>query len=353
MDVDALSNSHKLRAVVLTWLSLVLAFGSLIFGAYNFFIYNETLLASCHLVFSFYSFYLYFLAKQFRHSYRSIIVFTSMLAFIISLATSILPFENAIFVWGSFVPVFFYLLLGTKQGCISTVVFFLIQTAIITTKASFESASSNSMLVLNITACYLAVWVTAHIFESNRKKAETSLSLLASKDSLTNTYNRLALTHQFPSLQRTANAPLSLLILDIDFFKQVNDRFGHSTGDKVLIEVAKLLRDTIGEDQVFRIGGEEFCLTLPHTDLVQAERYAEAIREKVASHSFTALVPSINVTVSIGVCECNPVVKLEDVLIKADVELYRAKKNGRNQVMVCSEQKHSALSSVPLAAKLD
>ncbi|MGF1694305.1 diguanylate cyclase [Vibrio lamellibrachiae] len=347
MDVDVLSNSHKLRANVLTWLCLVLATVSVVFSAYNMLVLNEFLLAFCHAVFSAYSFYLSYLSKQLRHSYRSIIVFTSMLALIVCLATYLLPIENGTFIWGIFFPIFYYLLLGQKHGFIHTCLFFIVQISIIVIKLNFYPSQLNNMLILNMTTCYLFVWLTAHIFESNRKKSELSLSVLASKDVLTNTYNRLALTHQFPIFQRFENAPFSLLILDIDFFKQVNDQFGHSIGDKVLVETAKLLKKAIGESQVFRIGGEEFCLTLPHTDVIQAEKLAEVIRELIASHSFNLAAEPIRLTVSIGVCECSPIIKLEDVLIKADAELYRAKKNGRNQVMVCSEQKQHALSSTP------
>lgn len=345
MDADVLSNSHKLRAAVLTWLSLILAIGSVIFAAYNLFVLKQNLLALSHIVFAGYSFYLSNLSKNFRHSYRSILVFTSMLALIVCLAIYVLPVEYGTFVWGCFFPIFYYLLLGKKYGFINTLVFFIAHISISVSKINFFPSQFNNMLILNMVICYLFIWFTAHIFESNRKKSELSLSVLAAKDALTNTYNRLALNHQFPILQQNKNVPLSLLILDIDYFKQINDEFGHSVGDKVLIETAIVLKKIIGESQVFRIGGEEFCLTLPHTDAFQAEQTAEAVRESIANHRFKMVEHPIKLTVSIGVCECSDTIQLEQVLIKADTELYRAKKNGRNQVMVCSEQKQHALTS--------
>ncbi|MEZ9231474.1 GGDEF domain-containing protein [Vibrio amylolyticus] len=350
MDVDVLSNSHKLRAAVLTWLSLILAIGSVIFAAYNVIILKENLLALSHIVFAGYSFYLANLSKNLRHSYRSIIVFTSMLALIVCLANYLLPVEYGTFVWGCFFPIFYYLLLGKKYGFINTLVFFIAHASISVSKINYFPSQFTNMLILNMVICYLFIWFTAHIFESNRKKSELSLSVLAAKDALTNTYNRLALNHQFPVLQTNKNIPLSLLILDIDFFKQINDEFGHSVGDKVLIETAMILKKIIGESQVFRIGGEEFCLTLPHTDLIQAEHLAEAVRENIANHRFKMVDQPIKLTVSIGVCECSSTIKLEEVLIKADAELYRAKKNGRNQVMVCSEQKQQALTTSETSA---
>ncbi|MCK6261654.1 diguanylate cyclase [Vibrio sp. ZSDE26] len=344
MDADVLSNSHKLRAAVITWLSLILGITSFIFSAYNFAILNESLLAVCHLVFALYSLYLSLRSRQFQHTYRSILVFTTMLASIVNLATFLLPLENAVFVWSCFFPLFFYLLLGQKYGSVNSAVFFALQIAIITFKMRLTGIEFNIMILLNLSTSYFAIWLIAHLFESNRKKSELSLSVLASKDVLTNAYNRLALTHQYPILQRAENAPLSLLILDIDFFKQVNDQYGHSVGDMVLVETTKLLKKNIGESQVFRIGGEEFCITLPHTDLIQAERLAEVLRETIATHTFQLSSQPLKLTVSIGVCECSPAINLDEVLAKADSELYRAKKNGRNQVMVCSEQKKEAIS---------
>jgi diguanylate cyclase (GGDEF)-like protein len=250
-----------------------------------------------------------------------------------------LPIENGTFIWGCTFPIFYYLLLGKKCGLINSTVFFAIHLFITISKIGFSPDQISNMLVLNMAVCYLLVWFTSHIFESNREKSELNLSVLAAKDALTNTYNRLALNHQFPLLQKHDNAPLSLLILDIDFFKQINDQFGHSVGDKVLIETAIVLKKIIGESQVFRIGGEEFCITLPHTDLNQAENFAEALRQSIADHHYKTVDHPIQLTVSIGVCECSSDIELDDVLVKADIELYRAKKNGRNQVMVCSEQK--------------
>ncbi|MCW8332529.1 diguanylate cyclase [Vibrio paucivorans] len=338
MDLDVLSNSHKLRAAILTWISITLGFIASGFAVYNYAVGTGWFLVISEALFAVYSFWLYSAAKKRTHNYLSIILFVAFLAVIVLGGTLNRPLESGLFIWTCFFPIFFYLLLGKKNGLLATGFMAIIQIAVVLYKIQLGTSFIGTPLILNLLFCYLSIWVVSHIFESNRKKAEVSLGVLASKDVLTNTYNRLALTYQFPVLQRKESAPLCLLILDIDFFKQVNDQFGHSVGDKVLIETALLLQKFVGESQVFRIGGEEFCITLQHTDLKQAEAVAEAIRHEVSVNQFHHGSQAINLTVSIGVCACDGITELEDVLLKADSELYRAKQNGRNQVMVCASQ---------------
>jgi diguanylate cyclase (GGDEF)-like protein len=130
----------------------------------------------------------------------------------------------------------------------------------------------------------------------------------------------------------------------LDFFKQVNDQYGHDVGDKVLVETAALLDALSDEHLVYRIGGEEFCIALHDSDLLQATYKAEQIRHAIERYDFNGAEVAIKLTASIGVYQCHHFDSLESVLKEADKELYKAKKNGRNQVMVCNEQA-SALSS--------
>ena len=163
------------------------------------------------------------------------------------------------------------------------------------------------------------------------------LTELAIIDGLTDTYVRRHFMERFgEELARSERMglPLSLLMLDIDHFKQHNDEMGHLVGDVILKEVARLLKRSIREiDLVGRYGGEEFALLLPDTPKEGALQVAERIRCAIEVHSFTAYDESVRVTGSIGVASF-PIdgVRVEQLIDAADGALYHAKDAGRNRV---------------------
>ncbi|WP_428738997.1 diguanylate cyclase [Sulfurimonas sp.] len=123
--------------------------------------------------------------------------------------------------------------------------------------------------------------------------------------------------------------PLSLIIMDIDYFKQVNDKYGHGVGDNVLVEYSQLISSMIrGADVFCRIGGEEFVLIVPHTDLKNATLFAEKIRKKVSEAKIV-----LPITFSFGVTEYILGEDADHILTRADEALYIAKQNGRDQVV--------------------
>jgi diguanylate cyclase (GGDEF)-like protein len=127
------------------------------------------------------------------------------------------------------------------------------------------------------------------------------------------------------------NHPLSLLIIDLDFLKDVNDRFGHPSGDMVIRAVGETIRATCREvDFAARYGGEEFTVILPETPLTGAVQVADRIREKIASQNFSGIG---NITASIGIANypINALTK-EDLIRVADQALYVAKNGGRDRV---------------------
>jgi diguanylate cyclase (GGDEF)-like protein len=128
---------------------------------------------------------------------------------------------------------------------------------------------------------------------------------------------------------RCSGQPLALLALDVDHFKRINDQGGHQLGDTVLREVAQCCRASLrNTDLAARIGGEEFALLLPATDLAQAQQLAERLRQEIAALQLPAAV-----TVSIGCAELSPEMDSVDALLaRADEALYAAKENGRNRV---------------------
>ena len=131
---------------------------------------------------------------------------------------------------------------------------------------------------------------------------------------------------------------LSLLMLDIDRFKSVNDRYGHPCGDFVLKELARILKSSVREvDVVARYGGEEFAILLPEADPKAASVVAERIRKAVEAHTFTFDGVSLNITISIGVASCpKDADNVKDLVSFADRALYRAKERGRNRVEIYS-----------------
>ena len=158
-------------------------------------------------------------------------------------------------------------------------------------------------------------------------------------DGLTHAYNKRYLMDVAErELRRTARTlrPLSLLMIDIDDFKSVNDTFGHLAGDEVLIEFSRRLRLALrGDEMLARYGGDEFCIVLPDTALCDALHVGERLRFVVAEKSFPTERAAVGVTVSIGVAcaEANSQMSAAQLFEQADTQLYAAKRAGRNQVV--------------------
>ncbi len=174
----------------------------------------------------------------------------------------------------------------------------------------------------------------SQVIKDNLEKARDQ----ALRDPLTKLPNRLAyqerLQTEISRYQRTG-APLSLLIWDIDFFKKINDAFGHKAGDKTLQIIARLLQNHCRKmDFISRFGGEEFVMLLADTSAEAALVIAEKLRRTIESAGFNSGGHKIKITVSCGISEFGPGENEDTVFKRADVALYQAKKNGRNQCVV-------------------
>ena len=160
-------------------------------------------------------------------------------------------------------------------------------------------------------------------------------------DGLTRAFNRRhweeCMAQEFSRARRYKHN-VSLIMLDIDHFKQINDTYGHQCGDMVLIETAKYIKELLRISDVFgRYGGEEFCVILPETDLLGAADVAERIREGFQHIQFEFGGISLKATLSVGVTIIDPEDKrYENMITRADAALYQAKESGRNR-MVLSE----------------
>ncbi len=163
---------------------------------------------------------------------------------------------------------------------------------------------------------------------------------MAVTDSLTGLYNRRYMEGHLNTLVTTSaqrGKSISLLLMDIDFFKTVNDTHGHDVGDDVLRELARRIRRTIrGIDMACRLGGEEFVIVLPDTDMARAYSIAERVRQTVGREPFpvSSTGLTLDITISIGVAALEDAEDTADTILKrADRALYRAKRDGRNRVV--------------------
>lgn len=181
-------------------------------------------------------------------------------------------------------------------------------------------------------------------------EAREELRVQAMKDSLTGLWNRAAFTELFEQeldRARRKDEHTGFLLLDLDHFKQVNDAYGHMTGDVVLRKAARLLRESVRSyDFVGRYGGEEFFIAIPGCNATLVRRHAERIRRAVAAAPIRVGSEEIPITFSVGGASVPPDHhSLEDVLTVADVALYHAKNSGRNCTVYCDRTWQEVLSA--------
>jgi diguanylate cyclase (GGDEF)-like protein/PAS domain S-box-containing protein len=173
---------------------------------------------------------------------------------------------------------------------------------------------------------------------TEQKNIETNLEVLSRTDPLTGLLNRRAfdefLENELSRFKRSGDI-YSVLMLDIDHFKSINDQYGHATGDDAIQLITQLCQSNLRlHDQMARLGGEEFGVLLPYTDKINATKIATKIREIVATTLIsTSSTEDVTLTISIGVSEVsNKDINYTDALKRADDNLYKAKNMGRNCV---------------------
>jgi two-component system cell cycle response regulator len=184
------------------------------------------------------------------------------------------------------------------------------------------------------------------LLESNRRLEQLSIT-----DGLTKLHNHRhfqdALARAFEESQRYER-PLSLAMIDIDFFKKINDTYGHAAGDDVLKKVAALYSSSVrSTDLVARYGGEEFAVMMPETALDDGIAFAEKIRQMIEETPIETQAGTVRATVSLGVASVpqSRIHTAKELIIAADKALYRAKKNGRNQVQ--AERRRDGMTRAP------
>jgi diguanylate cyclase (GGDEF)-like protein len=197
------------------------------------------------------------------------------------------------------------------------------------------------MAAFNLIGFFHALMLTVLIVAMSKERLELEQRTKAQTDPLTGALNRRAFMARGSRLvqrHRHQVAPLCLLFLDLDHFKSLNDRFGHSGGDDVLMTFVAVVHENIRPtDFFFRIGGEEFCCLLPHTRADQAHTVAERIRHKFESATVDVAGTPVKATVSLGIASTETFgYDLDTLMRKADMAVYAAKRQGRNRVVVAA-----------------
>lgn len=192
------------------------------------------------------------------------------------------------------------------------------------------------------TMTFIAVFMTlivnnvfAYVFANRMKHQQEQMTLLIRKDPLTGAGNRRALDEKLDeilAINKRIEQTASLIVLDVDHFKSINDNYGHAIGDQVLIKLVETLKYHIrATDCIYRFGGEEFVIILTGTAQNDASKMAEIFREMIES---TNLIMDMKVTISLGVAELIKTETGEDWVERADKLMYQAKESGRNRVCV-------------------
>jgi diguanylate cyclase (GGDEF)-like protein len=206
---------------------------------------------------------------------------------------------------------------------------------IVIEEAHTEQAAMLQSLWVNLLLSVLLTFVIGWLIHFLIQRHQSELRELLTRDYLTNLASRQGFEPVFNQMLRSAarsQEPLSILLIDIDHFKKVNDELGHLKGDVVLQSIAEILRDSVRAcDAICRWGGEEFVVALANCDAESAFVVAEKIREISAEKLASAIEAKEPITVSIGIAEYNLDETSDHLFSRADEALYRAKNGGRNQ----------------------
>ena len=262
-----------------------------------------------------------------------------LLLFAMLVAALLTPgLSDKVFVWFFLIPVMAHFLHGRHLGMIVSLTLLAIAWLLYYRFHFTEPDLLDMVGFTNVVACSLVLSGGVYAYELAREQAEERLHRLASTDSLTGLPNRKHLREMLDyTLDDAAGkgASFSVLEMDLDHFKAINDQYGHDIGDQVLQAVANALRERLrAADTPARWGGEEFLVLLPETDREGARHVAESIRQTLGELEFRAASETLNITASIGVTAFpRDGTAVRELLLSVDNRLYEAKNGGRDRVV--------------------
>lgn len=203
--------------------------------------------------------------------------------------------------------------------------------------------------ILSVVSTIISIFIVYFFYAETLGQSQRELQRLANTDELTSIYNRRSLFREgryiFKLSKKIARSH-SMILIDIDFFKNVNDQFGHPAGDKVLRQVTELLKSNIRHHDILaRYGGEEFAIILSDITKENSKKTAENLRGKIEDTAFIINnEKEVHLTISIGLCDFDSQYKnFDQVLMNADRALYTAKQSGRNNVQIYEDALSSAV----------
>jgi diguanylate cyclase (GGDEF)-like protein len=288
---------------------------------------------------------LIFFLRSSRENYTTtanLLLIVSLLSFMSCLI--FVPQDEFRMIWFFLLVFVAYMLNGTISGVLFTaasigvilITHFLID-------LHLSQVAINSAVLGLVIGSFLAETYTKKItgYERRLQKKNAELKVLASTDDLTGIMNKRIFQEvskrYFKTAQRDRDS-LTLLLFDLDLFKEVNDTYGHQVGDKLLIRFVEILESFLRKSDILaRVGGEEFALLLFNTDFEGAYALAEKIREEVKHHPFTYDRHNISMTTSIGATQLRESdASFDEIFARADKALYQAKADGRNKTRLIS-----------------
>lgn len=331
MDFEKPSEQQR-RLSLQKGLSLLVGMLMAIYSPLNVFYLKAPIIGSFEAligIFAFYCLWRAIIGKAKKHQYYILVACTTLLIYSLAYTADMRAMP---ILWGLSLPIIYYIMFGARQGFIFTLLILLPSLFII-----FHHSPDVHFIpyraMANYGLAHLFIWSLCHLYERQHDKDRDKLKTMALYDALTGIYNRHAFENYFTQL---GNKPTQchMLLIDIDFFKKVNDQYGHGIGDFVLMETALYLRKCANSDDIYRLGGEEFVILLEnHSDQLALE-HAEDIRQAIEKHAFHNQDTQFKITVSIGIAKRMLGQSTRDFLLCADKKLYAAKNKGRNCVCI-------------------
>ncbi|WP_192889086.1 GGDEF domain-containing protein [Vibrio bathopelagicus] len=327
------ANNITIRDLVLKNVSIILALFVLVVAMTNFFISHDYVLGMMEILISSTFVHVYYKVKKNQKlSWQPLaIAATVTIGLLYGFANT--KTNSAIVMWVYVLPALYQLLFDRLVGSIATFSM-LVATTLIYFPNLFVQDVYPFALV-NFLIPYVMIWVIAYNHETIRLGVQQRLEQLAKTDTLTGAGNRLAL-QQYVSNELRNSTTCYLLHFDLDWFKSVNDLYGHSAGDEVLKAVVQLATMTLPSSKVYRVGGEEFCIIFGAKDFDSALNKADRIRYSIEKLKVKKDHNVISVTISGGLLELPKVYmgnELDQALQRTDIALYKAKASGRNQII--------------------
>ena len=346
--IGDLKESHDVQAfhsaIFIGYFLIIAIFALSFFTFFNIFINHHYVLAAIDFSFAAFSVYMLWHLKRFSDIKKVSAMFAGMLFTILALFFLVSREESAAFVWVYCFIIAAFLIYGKNIGLLlvlafCTIVFgyyyFFIGTKI--TELGFINLVSSTIVIVLFLRYYessrASIFTRLQTTLGELKDSHAELESRSVTDPLTNVYNRaksFELLSAAINNQQRYDTPFSIIFLDIDEFKAVNDEHGHDVGDDILVKYARLLTENARKtDAVFRWGGEEFMILCPNTDQAKAARLAENLRT-VFSHESLGTMPLPSA--SYGVVEHHKEEDITTLIKRADMAMYGAKRSGGNRV---------------------